>query len=170
MATDDIFENFNRFARIYAPEYVIDADSLKATPSPEENGTEPDAEVGASSTVAEGTVAGSTAAGPAQAAAATVPNSGASPTGNAGVQHSDARSAEALDAAGPMTEQRARLALGVAAGAGLAEIAAAYRRLVMLYHPDRTAGLQQADRERARARTVALNAAYALLRSSAPQA
>lgn len=55
------------------------------------------------------------------------------------------------------------LVLGLAPGSGLAEVRAAYRRLVKAYHPDRhmAAGLPSEFLRVAEARMAAINAAYA---------
>lgn len=62
---------------------------------------------------------------------------------------------------------RARLLLGVTAGATLDDIAGAYRRLVMVHHPDRNGAASEAEQSKARLKTQELNAAYALLKEHA---
>ena len=70
-------------------------------------------------------------------------------------------------------ESAARKVLGVAEGASLGEIAAAYRRLARTYHPDKVANLAPEVREFADLKMKEINAAYAQLkgqrRGSAPR-
>lgn len=54
-------------------------------------------------------------------------------------------------------------ALSVADGASWEEITAAYRRLITIFHPDRTSRLAPAEREQAHRRTQEINIAYGFL-------
>ncbi|MBV9504798.1 MAG: DUF4236 domain-containing protein [Acidobacteriia bacterium] len=65
-------------------------------------------------------------------------------------------------ASGP--EAHARRALGVSSGASPDEVAAAYRRLAQMYHPDKVAGLAPEFQIIAETRMKELNAAYEVLR------
>jgi len=55
----------------------------------------------------------------------------------------------------------ARKALGVAKGAGIEEISAAYRKLAQIHHPDKVANLEPEVREYSEQRMKEINAAYA---------
>ena len=56
--------------------------------------------------------------------------------------------------------------LGVAPGASIEEIRAAYQRQVMANHPDRVANMAQEFRDLAESRTKEINAAYSQLKRS----
>jgi hypothetical protein len=74
-------------------------------------------------------------------------------------QESESRSAEEEKA-----ESSAREVLGVTEGASMAEITTAYRKLALIYHPDKVAHLAQEDRELAVQKMKEINAAYAQLK------
>jgi len=61
-------------------------------------------------------------------------------------------------------EAQARKVLGVGDGASSDEIAASYRRLAQMYHPDKVAALAPEFQTIAETRMKELNAAYELLK------
>jgi hypothetical protein len=58
----------------------------------------------------------------------------------------------------------ARRTLGVAKGASMEQISAAYRKLARTHHPDKVANMEPNVRERSERRMKEINAAYALLK------
>ena len=74
----------------------------------------------------------------------------------------DRRSAETLEREARLAT--ARRALGVAKGAGVEEISAAYRRLAQTHHPDKVANLEPEVREYSEQRMKEINAAYSELK------
>ena len=73
-----------------------------------------------------------------------------------------------FDASDPLTVERARRLLGVAADSTPAQIKSAYRHLVRRCHPDRLEGRSTQVRQTATDRMIAINKAYYLLGSGRP--
>ncbi|HJQ29363.1 MAG TPA: J domain-containing protein, partial [Rubrobacter sp.] len=72
------------------------------------------------------------------------------------------RTADILQREAQLTS--ARRTLGVAKGASIEQISAAYRKLARTHHPDKVANLEPKVRETSERRMKEINAAYALLK------
>lgn len=169
MSFNQIFERFNRLARAYAPEFLVgdgeeDADVREARRLIDGHAVTPELaelERMERERLERERLERETAA---REAAAEQKAERQRAEQERAEQERLERELDAMRAEARMTPTRARAVLGVDAGAGAAEVQAAYRALIVGVHPDRTAGLPAEERERARQRAVELNMAYALLK------
>src|SRR5215217_3946970 len=85
------------------------------------------------------------------------------------VAGSNGREREYRSAEEEKAESAARVVLGVTEGASMAEITTAYRKLALIYHPDKVAQLAPEARESADHKMREINAAYAQLKRQSNQ-
>lgn len=190
MSIRRIFENFNRLARSYAPEFLVGDHGDNAEAKAAREVIEASRREEAERRRAAQADAARRQADPKQApqAEAAKPNApqpdppkpeaarqaapkqepprqARTPDATEELRKLREEVAAAAFAVGRWTVAAACAALGLPANAAPAEITAAYRALIVRYHPDRADRLPPAERAGAQQRALMLNGAYAFLKA-----